>query len=96
MIVESAQARVTLAPGQIARLQLRAGSRLHGVAGVAWITLDNDPRDIVLERREEWTLDKDARVLASALPDDGGAEIRIEEAQRVPLQPRGRPQAVTA
>lgn len=79
MIVDTTRGRVTLARGQISRLQLRAGTRLRGVAGTTWITLDNDPRDIVLEHAEEWTLDRDGRVLACALGGDTSAEIHIEE-----------------
>jgi len=81
MIVDTTRARVTLAPGRISRLQLRAGTRLTGVAGTAWITLDDDARDILLEHRESWTLDRDARVLATALRSDGQAEIQVEDPQ---------------
>lgn len=83
MIVDTTLARVTLTPGQIARLELRAGTRLSGVAGAAWITLDGDARDVVLESGQNWTLDRDARVLACALRADGIAEIELDEPARV-------------
>lgn len=90
MIVDTTRAHVSLAPGQISRLQLRAGTRLRGLSGTTWLTLDNDPRDIVLERFEEWTLDRDGRVLASALGAGTHAEVQVEEPVRGPRagQPR--------
>lgn len=84
MIVDTTDARVTLAPGRISRLQLRAGTTLRGAAGTAWITLDDDARDILLERGEHWTLDRDARVLACALRADGEAAIEVAEPRPLP------------
>lgn len=93
MIVATSRAHVILAPGQVSRLNLSAGTRLRGVAGTTWVTIDNDLRDIVLERSEEWLLDKDVHVMATALPGNRSAEIQIEE----PLHAlSGLPEAVTA
>jgi hypothetical protein len=77
MIVETPQIRLPLLPGQVVRLDLLAGSRLRSTAGTAWITMDGDPRDIVLGCDEEMLLDADCRVLACALRADGRAELRV-------------------
>ena len=77
MIIQTPQARLPLLPGQVIRLDLLAGSRLRVLTGSAWITLDGDPRDIVLEGAQELHLDRDRRVLACALRTDGRAELRV-------------------
>jgi hypothetical protein len=81
MIVDTSSACVTLQPGGMARLQLRAGTRLRGVRGTAWITADNDRRDIVLDPQDEWVLDRDNRVLACALRPDADVVLQIDERQ---------------
>lgn len=77
MIVDTPQARLPLLPGQVIRLDLLAGSRLRALTGSAWITMDDDPRDIVLDGEQELLLDRDRRVLACALRADGRAELRV-------------------
>jgi hypothetical protein len=82
MILDTTRARVTLTPGRVTRLQLRAGTRLRGVGGTSWVTLDGDPRDIVLERGEELVVEKDARALACSLGGDACADLQVDEPQR--------------
>lgn len=77
MIIDTPQARLPILPGQVIRLNLLAGSRLRALTGSAWITLDGDPRDIVLAGDEELLLRADSRVLACALRADGRAELRV-------------------
>ncbi len=79
MIVETRQARLPLLPGQVIRMHLRAGSRLSSLSGTAWLTIDDDPRDIVLSGSEELLMDADRRVLACALRADGRAELQVCE-----------------
>lgn len=85
MIVHADFACLTLLPGQVTRLQLRAGTRLRGVRGTAWLTADDDPRDILLDPQDEWVLDRDRRLLACALRADGRAVLQLDER-------KGRPQ----
>lgn len=79
MIVHTPATRLTLQPGRFTRLQLRAGTRVRGLSGSAWLTADGDPRDIVLEPCEEWVLERDGRILATALRADGQAEVQLDE-----------------
>lgn len=79
MILDTTRARVTLAEGRFARLQLRTGTRLTAVTGTSWITIDGDSRDIVLDRGEAWTADVGGRAVACALGADGAAELLIDE-----------------
>jgi hypothetical protein len=56
------------------RLSNAAATRLHVVDGVAWITIDGDPRDIVLERGRSFDVDSDAEVIVFAL----GGPVAVE------------------
>jgi hypothetical protein len=78
MIVHTTTASLTLEPGQSAWLQLRAGTRLRGLQGSAWLTADGDPTDVVLARDDEWVLAQDRRILAYGL-HQGPAQIALDE-----------------
>jgi hypothetical protein len=77
MLIDTAQARVPLARGQFTRLTLTPRSRLRGIAGQTWITLDHDPRDIVLGPGEEFVADSAGQAIACALRNDGDAEFLV-------------------
>lgn len=77
MLIDTAQARVALARGQFTRLALAPRSRLRGLAGQTWITIDHDPRDIVLGPGEEFVADAAAQAIACALRTDGDAELLV-------------------
>ena len=79
MILHTTSTCLALLPGQVTRLHLRAGTRLRGVRGTAWLTADGDPRDIVLDARDEWVVESDARVLATALHAEGRAMLQLDE-----------------
>jgi hypothetical protein len=79
MTLDAASVRVTLCPGQVLSWNLRAGTRLRGLRGSAWLTRDGDRRDIVLGARDEWVLEHDGRLLACALQADGAAVVQLDE-----------------
>lgn len=79
MIVTATSARLTLQPGQFTHLDVRAGTRLRGLRGTAWLTADGDPRDIVLDPCDEWVVEQDHRLLACALRADGLAMVQVDE-----------------
>ncbi len=83
MILQTDSTCLSLLPGQVTRLQLRAGTRLRGLRGTAWLTADGDPRDILLDPQDEWVLDTDSRVLASALRAEGRALLQLDESPGV-------------
>lgn len=69
-----------LARGQSTRLTETHAAHLASTAGTLWVTIDNDPRDIVLEAGEAIDLWGDAPVLVSPL--GGPAELRLTPAER--------------
>lgn len=89
MIVDTALAGLTLQPGRLARLRLRAGTRLRGLRGTTWLTIDGLACDKLLEPGDEWVLGRSACLLACALHADGQAELAVDEPDPAPR--RGRP-----
>ena len=77
MRISTDQARLALAPGRLAHLELAPHVRLRGLRGQSWITIDNDPRDIVLGPGDEYVADADSHAIACALRVDGCAELLV-------------------
>jgi Protein of unknown function (DUF2917) len=67
MIITADCSQILLEPGQSTRLTEARTSRLASAAGTLWITIDNDPRDIVLEAGEGFEVTGDAPVIVGAL-----------------------------
>ena len=67
MILHTTSTCLALLPGRVTRLHLRAGTRLRGVRGTAWLTADGDPRDIVLEPGQQFRRDSRAGTIVYAL-----------------------------
>lgn len=80
MSIEMANGRVALEPGAILVLRRARGARLAVVCGTAWLTIDGDARDIVLRRRERFTVESDAEVAVSAIL--GAVQITVQPAAR--------------
>jgi len=57
------------------RLQHAAATRLRVIDGVAWVTIDGDQRDIVLERGASFDVDSDADVIVFALGGPAAVEV---------------------
>ena len=72
------------------QLTRACGTSLRAVAGVAWVTVDHDSRDWVLEPGDELTIESSERVLVTAL---GRGETTIDV--RAP-QPRRQAQGFRA
>ena len=77
MLMDIEQARLPLSPGRLAHIDLAPQSRLRGVSGQSWITLDNDPRDIVLGPGEEFVASAAGHAIACALRADGCSELLV-------------------
>ena len=67
------------------RVDDAAGVRFSCREGVVWITLDNDPRDIVLEAGQQFTGDAHARALIYAMQP---SSIQIGAPQQAGRTPR--------
>lgn len=76
MIFEIDSLRIPLAARGLARLPDAQATRIVCEAGTVWITIDNDPRDIVLSSGQSFVVDRRAGVLMSALED---TSLRIVE-----------------
>jgi hypothetical protein len=65
---------------RVERLGRLRGGRIECLAGIVWLTLDGDRRDIILQPGESFVVDVDALVLACAL-DGAPAVIDLVAAQ---------------
>jgi len=69
-------ATLTLLRNQVAKLSRAVATRLLCVDGVAWITVDGDQRDVVLERGQSFDIDSNADVIVCAI--GGSAAIQVQ------------------
>ncbi len=65
------------------RLVNALGTRIECRSGALWITVDNDPRDVLLDAGESFTLDTNQGTIVQAIL--GAAEVAI--AQDHPCEP---------
>ena len=68
----------------LAELPLRRPLEVASAAGTLWLTLDGDPRDLVLERGERVLIEARGRVIASAF-DAAVLELRAGEPESRPV-----------
>ena len=61
------RAAQTLDKGHLFRLHDALGLQVLCISGCLWVTQDGDPRDIVLEAGESFTIDRPGDALLSAL-----------------------------
>lgn len=59
------------------RLRAEAGRHISSVAGTAWITIDGDLRDIILEPGDSYAFERPARVMVQAM--GGDAHLMAED-----------------
>lgn len=59
----------TLHKNELLRLHKGEARRIEVAAGTLWITLDNDPRDIVLDPGQGFAIGDGDKVLLSALDE---------------------------
>lgn len=73
MQVEFEAGAVSLSPNQTLRLRDAAGTTVKALDGAVWITEENQPKDIVLERGAVYRLKSRGLAIVNAL--GGGAAI---------------------
>ena len=76
MKLELDSPRIPLVAHRLARLPDATSARIVCVTGTVWITIDNDPRDIVLAPGQSFLVDRRAGVLVYAIED---ACVRVLE-----------------
>ena len=86
-------ASTPLRKGEILRLRHAQGQRIEALSGSVWITIDGDRRDVVLDARQGFNIDRDGDTLVSALSD---ARIVVLSALPLPAGNTGAGQAATA
>jgi hypothetical protein len=82
MNLVSKPAATRLAHRKILNLHDREGDRVECLDGSVWITQDSDPRDVVLDAGEGFTLDRRGTTLVYALAD---AHVVVHRAGDVPV-----------
>ena len=58
-----------LAKGQLHRIHDGQGLRVQCLSGCLWLTQESDPRDVVLEAGDAFTIDRAGNTYLSALAD---------------------------
>lgn len=64
------RAAISVRKTEVIRLGTARDQRIESVLGRLWVTIDDDPRDIVLDPGEGFSVDRDDDVLVSALRSD--------------------------
>lgn len=77
MFITTHKVNLPVLAGNVARLQYARHTRLRVRSGEAWVTVDADPRDIVLAAGESFVLDSDAAVVVYPLRAGGDLELEI-------------------
>jgi len=76
MLIDTARTRMLLERGQSTRLTDARQSRLASAGGTLWVTIDNDPRDIVLEPGEGFDVESSEPLLVFALGGPAVMDLR--------------------
>ena len=75
MRLDTPRARLDLRKNDVVTLRHACHSRLDVLDGVAWVTIDNDPRDVVLSRGQSFVVESGAKVLVCALRGEAVVDV---------------------
>lgn len=84
MLIDTRHVRLPLTLHHVARLENACHTRLSVREGTAWITLDGDPRDIVLGPGEDFVVDSNATVVIYPLHGAKPLALDIDTAHTKP------------
>ena len=76
MLIDTTRTRLLLERGQSTRLTDARQAHLASAAGTLWVTIDNDPRDIVLEAGEGFDVKSSEPLLVCALGGPAVMDLR--------------------
>jgi len=76
MLIATDRTRMLLERGQSTRLTDAAAAHLASAAGTLWVTIDNDPRDIVLEAGDGFDVVSTEPLLVEVLGGPAVLEVR--------------------
>lgn len=67
--VHQTTTEITFTRNQIREVKTPLGVTLKCLSGRVWVTLDGDPRDVVLDQGQTFTVDRNQRTLVMALDE---------------------------
>ncbi|MBL8278193.1 MAG: DUF2917 domain-containing protein [Pelomonas sp.] len=82
MLIDVPRTHLLLQRGQTSRLPDARATHLCSAAGTLWITVDHDPRDIVLEPGQCFVVPSDEMVTISALSGPAVLDLRPATAEQ--------------
>ncbi|HSW26616.1 MAG TPA: DUF2917 domain-containing protein [Burkholderiaceae bacterium] len=87
MWINTPSARLAIDDRRGLRLNAARGTQLRTVKGTLWVTIDNDPRDIVLDPGESFVVDSDRPLFVMALGDRATLDVCTDSLLREPATP---------
>lgn len=78
MWINTPHARLAVGTQRGLRLNAARGTLLRAVKGTLWVTIDNDPRDIVLDPGESFAVDSDQPLFVMALGERATLDVCTE------------------
>jgi hypothetical protein len=91
MWINTPHARLAVGDRRGLRLNTARGTLLRTVKGTLWVTIDNDPRDIVLDSGESFVVDSDRPLFVMALGDRATLDVCTDSLLREPATPPRHP-----
>jgi len=76
MLIDTSYARLLLQRGQTTRLTGAGHAHLASASGTLWVTIDHDPRDIVLEAGQGLDVNSRESLLVCALGGPAVLDLR--------------------
>jgi hypothetical protein len=80
MWINTPNARLAVGGHRGLRLNAGRGTTLKAVRGTLWVTIDNDPRDIVLDPGQSFLVDSDEPLFVMALGENATLDVCSESA----------------
>lgn len=88
MDLQITQASIELHPNEPLRLHAGAGNHVTGIRGTTWLTIDGDPRDIILAPGDTHAFEQAGSAMVQAL--GGDALLNAEDGVEVRTPARSR------
>jgi len=90
MWINTPNARLAIGDRRGLRLNAAQGTLLRSVRGTLWVTIDNDPRDIVLDPGESFVVDSDQPLFVMALGERATLDVCSDALAPQPQRPAQR------
>lgn len=82
MWINTPNARLAVGGRRGLRLNAARGTQLRAVTGTLWVTIDSDPRDIVLDPGQSFVVDTEQPLFVMALGDKATLDLCTQGLQR--------------